>query len=132
MKKYNSIDDYITDKPKHKQKVLQQFRQVIKKAAPHAEELISYGMPAFKQNGFVLVYFAAGKEHYGFYPTPKPIEAFKEKLMSYKTSKGAVQFPLSEPLPEKLIGEIVKYRVKENFDNMQLKEGLKKSNKKTV
>ena len=69
------------------QPVLKQFRKIIKAAAPKTEEVISYGMPAFKQHS-VLVYFAAMKEHYGFYPTTKPIEIFKEKLKPYKTSKG--------------------------------------------
>ena len=117
MKKYSTIDEYISAQPEDRQKVLHQFRQIIKNTAPYAVEVISYGMPAFKQNNIVLVYFAAGKEHYGFYPTPKPIEVFKDKLASYKTSKGAIQFPLDKPLPEKLIIEIVKYRVKDELLN---------------
>ena len=91
MKKYSTIDEYIAEQPEDKQNVLQQFRQIIKKAAPMAEEVISYGMPAFKQNK-VLVYFASFKDHYGFYPTSKPIEVFKDKLTEYKTSKGASPF----------------------------------------
>ena len=82
-------------------------------------------MPAFKQQGSVLIYFALGKMHYGFYPTPKPIEFFKDKLVSYKTSKGAIQFPLDKPLPEKLITEIVKCRARTNPDKMQLKKAPK-------
>ncbi len=129
MKQYTIVDEYINDQPADKQKVLQQFRQIIKKAAPDTEEIISYGMPAFKQNGSVLVYFAAGKEHYGFYPTPEPIKVFKDKLTAYKTSKGAIQFPANKPLPEKLIAEIVKYRIKESFAKSQLKKTSKKSTK---
>ena len=110
--KFSTIDEYIAAQDKERQLVLQQFRKIIKAAAPKAEEIISYGMPAFKQ-GSVLVYFAAGKNHYGFYPTSKPIEIFKNKLKQYKTSKGAIQFPADKPLPEKLITEIVKYRLKE-------------------
>lgn len=92
--------------------MLQQFRQIIKSAAPQSEEVISYGMPAFKQHE-VLIYFAVFKNHYGFYPTSKPVEVFKDKLAPYKTSKGAIQFPLDKPLPQKLITEIVKYRIKD-------------------
>ena len=92
MIKFSNIDEYIAAQDKERQLVLQQFRKIIKAAAPKAVEVISYGMPAFKQ-GSVLVYFAAMKEHYGFYPTSKPIEVFKDKLKPYKTSKGAIQFP---------------------------------------
>ena len=93
MKQYSTIDEYMADQPEDRQKVLKQLRQLIKKAAPDAQEIISYGMPAFKQQGSVLVYFASTKKHYGFYPTPKPIEVFKDKLTQYVTSKGVIQFP---------------------------------------
>ena len=72
MTKFSSIDEYINAQDKKRQPVLQQFRKIIKAAAPQAQEIISYGMPALKQYS-VLVYFAAMKEHYGFYPTSKPI-----------------------------------------------------------
>ena len=72
-------------------------------------------MPTFRFNGN-LVHFAAFKSHIGFYPNPSAIEAFKEKLSSYKTSKGAVQFPFTEPLPFALVTEMVRFRVKENFN----------------
>jgi uncharacterized protein YdhG (YjbR/CyaY superfamily) len=110
--KFSTIDEYIAAQDDEKKPVLQQFRKIIKAAAPQAHEVISYGMPAFKFNS-VLVYFSAMKEHYGFYPTSKPIEVFKDKLKPYKTSKGAIQFPADKPLPKKLITEIVKYRLKE-------------------
>ncbi len=135
MKTYKNIDDYIADQENDKKAVLQQFRQIIKSAAPHSEEVISYGMPAFKQQN-VLVYFASYKDHYGLYPTSKPIEIFKDKLTQYKTSKGAIQFPANQPIPKKLIIEIVKYRVKDNLGKMQLKDLIgkkspaKKSGKK--
>lgn len=117
--KVSSIDDYIALQPVQVREQLELFRYAIKKAAPKAEELISYGMPAFKYHG-VLVYFAVYKKHYGFYPMPKTIEAFKSKLKSYKQSKGAVQFPIDRPLPLKLIGEMVKYRVKLNLEKVKL------------
>ena len=101
--------------PENMKTVLQQLRIAIREAAPQAREAISYQMPTFKLNGN-LVHFAAHKNHIGFYPTPSAIEAFKNRLSSYKTSKGAVQFPLNEPLPLELVKEMVRFRVKENSD----------------
>ncbi len=124
MTKFSNIDEYINAQDKEQQLALQQFRKIIKTAAPQAEEVISYGMPAFKFHD-VLVYFAAAKKHYGFYPTSKPIEVFKDKLKPYKTSKGAIQFPADKPLPEKLITEIVKYRLKEILNKQQIKDSIK-------
>ncbi|MCW3999038.1 MAG: DUF1801 domain-containing protein [Candidatus Bathyarchaeota archaeon] len=109
-----TVDEYIAFFPEKTQVPLRQIRQTIRKAAPEAEETISYQMPAYRQNG-ILVYFAAFKSHIGFFPTPEGVEAFKEKLQAYKTSKGAIRFPLSEPLPLELIGEIVRFRVKQNL-----------------
>jgi uncharacterized protein YdhG (YjbR/CyaY superfamily) len=110
---FRNIDEYIASFPPNIQAKLQQLRQVIHEAAPDAQETISYQMPAIKQNG-VLVYFAAFKNHVGFFPTASGVEAFKDKLAGYKTSKGTIQFPLDEPLPLGLIAEIVRFRVKEN------------------
>jgi uncharacterized protein YdhG (YjbR/CyaY superfamily) len=124
MTKFSTIDEYIAAQDDDRKPALQQFRKIIKAAAPKAEEVISYGMPAFKQ-GSVLVYFAAMKEHCGFYPTSTPIEIFKDKLRSYKTSKGAIQFPVDKPLPQKLITEIVKYRLKEVAENEKQKQLIK-------
>lgn len=122
---HSNIDDYILAQPPHLQSLLQQMRDIIRKAAPKAEEVISYGMPAFK--GFrVLVYFAAAKEHMGFYPTGSGIEAFKNEFGSYKWSKGAVQFPLNEPLPVKLISNIVKFRLAEDKELEAQKSAAKK------
>ena len=109
-----SIDDYINQFPDEIKSKLESIRAAIKKAAPKAAEVISYGMPAFKQNK-VLVYFAAGKNHIGFYPTPKPIVVFKKELEGYKTSKGAIQFPLDKKIPLALISKITKFRVKEDL-----------------
>lgn len=109
-----SIDDYINQFPDEIKSKLESIRAAIKKAAPKAAEVISYGMPAFKQNK-VLVYFAAGKNHIGFYPTPKPIVVFKKELGGYKTSKGAIQFPLDKKIPLALISKITKFRVKEDL-----------------
>jgi uncharacterized protein YdhG (YjbR/CyaY superfamily) len=94
--------------------ILEEIRQTIKDAAPKAHEAISYQMPAFKQNG-ILVWFAVHKNHIGFYPRVSAIEQFKNKLTHYKVSKGAVQFPLDEPIPFDLVKEMVQFRVKENL-----------------
>lgn len=88
------------------------MRQVIKAAAPEATEAIKYQMPTFVFHGN-LVHFAAMKEHIGFYPTPSPIVAFKEELSRYKTSKGAIRFPIGEPIPFGLVSKIVRFRVKQ-------------------
>ncbi len=112
-KKYETIDEYIASFPKKVQVILEEFRKAIKEAAPEAEETISYRMPAFKQNG-ILVWFAAFKNHIGFFPKISAIDAFREKLSAYQTSKGTIQFPINEPLPLELIKEIVRFRVKEN------------------
>jgi uncharacterized protein YdhG (YjbR/CyaY superfamily) len=93
---------------------MKEIRQAIKEVAPNAQKTISYQMPAFKQNG-ILVWFAAHKNHIGFYPRVSAIEAFKDKLASYEVSKGTVQFPLDEPIPFGLIKEMVQFRVKENL-----------------
>jgi uncharacterized protein YdhG (YjbR/CyaY superfamily) len=110
---FKSVDEYIKTFPADVQKILKQVRQTIKKAAPEAEETINYQIPTFKLNG-TLVHFAAFKNHIGFYPGSKAIEDFQKDLVKFKSSKGAIQFPLNEPLPELLISRIVKYRVKEN------------------
>jgi uncharacterized protein YdhG (YjbR/CyaY superfamily) len=107
------IDGYHNSFPADIQKILEQLRQTIKQAAPNATETISYGMPAFKQNK-VLVFYAVHKEHIGFYPTPNPIVYFKDELVKYNTSKGAIQFPVDKPLPLTLIKKIVKFRLKED------------------
>lgn len=109
----NEIDQYILQFPEELQLKLQEIRNVIKEAAPEATEKISWRMPTFYLNGN-LVHFALHKTHIGFYPGPSGVENFKHKLDGYKNSKGAIQFPLSKPLPKELITEIVKFRVTEN------------------
>jgi uncharacterized protein YdhG (YjbR/CyaY superfamily) len=111
---YSTMDEYIAAFPKDVQDILEKLRLTIKKAAPDAEEAISYQMPAFKLHGN-LVYFAAFKNHIGFFPTSSGIKAFREELASFETAKGTVRFPINRPLPLSLIRKIVKYRVKENL-----------------
>jgi uncharacterized protein YdhG (YjbR/CyaY superfamily) len=111
----HDIDEYISFHPESVRIQLEKLRQTICKAAPKAEEVISYQMPAFKLNG-MLVYFAAYKNHIGFYPTGSGIAAFKKELAPYETSKGTVRFPIDQPLPLGLIGKIVKFRAKQNLE----------------
>lgn len=113
-KVFKTVDEYIAAFPKNIQSILEELRQAIRESAPEAEEAVSYQMPAFKLNG-VLVWFAAFKNHIGFYPKTSAIEAFKEELSDYEVSKGTVRFPLDKPIPFDLVKKMVKYRVKENF-----------------
>jgi len=113
--KFKTIDEYVATFPKNVRDVLEEFRRVIRESAPEAEEAISYGMPAFKLNGN-LVYFAAWKNHVGFYPGgSSAVEVFKKELAPYKQSKGTVQFPYDKPIPFDLVKRIVKFRVTENL-----------------
>lgn len=110
---YETVDQYIADFAPEVQELLQSLRKVISEAAPEAVEKISYQMPTWFLHKN-LVHFAAFKNHIGFYPAPRGIEAFKEELARYKGAKGSVQFPIQEPLPYDLIARIVKFRVAEN------------------
>lgn len=123
------IDDYIAAFPVHIQHILEELRSAIKKAAPGVEEKISYQMPAFELKG-ILVYFAAHKNHIGFYPTSSGVEVFKKELSGYNYSKGAIQFPLDKPLPLSLITKIVTFRVKENLGKAETKAKRSKSGNK--
>jgi uncharacterized protein YdhG (YjbR/CyaY superfamily) len=108
-----TIDDYIAGSPRCLQKTLEKIRQTIKKAAPDATEAIKYQIPTFVTPAGNLVHFAACKTHIGFYPSPSGIEKFKEEFAAYKTSKGAVQFPLDSNIPFDLIKRVVEYRLRE-------------------
>jgi uncharacterized protein YdhG (YjbR/CyaY superfamily) len=128
MKKPTSTEEYIAQFPANTQKQLQEIRSIIKKAAPKAEEVISYGMPGYKQHG-MLVWFAGYAHHIGFYPSGSGIEAFKDLLSDYKNSKGAVQFPLGKPLPKKLISDMVKFRAFFDAEIAAVKEAAKAARK---
>ncbi len=104
------VDLYIAEFPVNVQQQLQKLRKIILETVPNAEEIISYKMPAYKCYE-CLVYFAGYKNHIGFYPTGSGIQAFEKEFTHYKYSKGAVQFPINEPLPEDLIVRIVEYRL---------------------
>ena len=109
-----SVNEYIKIFPKEIQILLGKIRNIILSKAPEAIESISYGMPAYKTNGKPLVYFAAYKNHIGFYATPTGHAAFAEELSEYKQGKGSVQFSLDKPIPYDLIERIVIFRVQEN------------------
>lgn len=123
--KPDNFSEYLRLFPASTQKILKQIRSTIKKAAPKAEETMSYGMPAYKLNG-PLVYFAGYKNHIGLYATPSGHSAFKKELAKYKQGKGSVQFPIDEPMPLELITKIVKFRVKENMAKAETKIKIKK------
>src|ERR1044071_5626986 len=106
-RKFKSVDEYLSSLPKPVRVILEKLRKTIKDTAPQAEEVISYNMPAFKLNG-MLVWYAAYDKHIGFYPTASPIIVFKDDLKGYKTSKGAIQFPVEKPIPVTLVKKIVK------------------------
>ena len=116
MKTFSTVDEYVQGFEKETQERLGAIRKLVLETAPQAAESISYGMPAYKVNGKPLVYFGGYKSHIGFYATPTGHKAFEKELSKYKQGKGSVQFPLDEPLPVKLIKEIVLFRLAENQD----------------
>ncbi len=116
-----TVDLYIAEFSPEIQELLVQVREAIRSAVPDAEEMISYQMPAYRKNG-MLVYFAGCKGHIGFYPTNSGISNFEKELASYKTSKGAIQFPLGQPMPLDLIRQIVLFRVAENEEKAKAKQ----------
>lgn len=120
-----TIDEFIATFPEDVRQVLQQLRETIRRAAPAARETINYGIPTFTLNGN-LVHFSAYPRHIGFYPGASGIERFKEELTAYPSSKGAIRFPLLEPLPLDLIARIVAFRVAENMTKPKI--GFRKKN----
>ncbi len=108
-----TFEEYISTQPRMVSERLQTINKIIQKLAPKAVACISYGMPAYKLDGKVLIYFAAHKKHIGLYPYPSAIEAFRVVAQKYKTAKGSIQFQNEEKLPVGLITKIIKYRVGE-------------------
>lgn len=121
---YKTIDEYIALFPLDVQEKMNKLRQVIKDASPDATEKISWQMPTFYLYGN-LVHFAAHKKHIGFYPGESGIENFKHKFAEFKSSKGAVQFPLDKEFPYELIAEIVRFRTAENIRLAEIKSKKK-------
>ena len=122
--KPNSIQEYFSWFTPEIQAKLQQMREILRQAVPEAEEVISYHMPAFKTSE-VLVYYAATKSHLGFYPTSSGVTNFKEELAGYVTSKGAIQFPYGQDLPEQLIVAIAQFRAQEAVERTAAKKKKK-------
>jgi uncharacterized protein YdhG (YjbR/CyaY superfamily) len=118
------IDEYIAPFPPKVRKILEKLRKTVHAAAPGATERISYRMPAFDRKG-ILVYFAAYERHIGFYPTGEGIAAFRKEIAGYKSSKGAIQFPLDEEIPYELVTRIVEHRVARNEEAAALKTAKK-------
>lgn len=105
----HSVDGYIAKQPDEVQPLLQRVRRIIRKALPGAEETISYQIPTYKQDGHYVVYFAAFKQHWSLYPVTSVVRAqLKRELAAYEGSKGTVRFPLSEPVPDRLVERIVR------------------------
>lgn len=109
-----NVDEYLAAFPPHVQAIMETIRATIKEAAPGVEETISYLMPAFKLKGHSLVHIAAYKKHIGLYPAPNGVAQFEDALAMYGSGKGTLKFPLDQPIPFELIGEIVKFRAAEN------------------
>lgn len=124
MRSFESVDEYIQSFPEPTKSLLMQMRELVLAAHPEIEEKIAYGMPAYRYKG-VLVYFAGYARHIGFYPSGEGITAFEKRLSKFKSGKGSVQFPLDQPLPTKLIQDIVEHRVKENEKKERLKSRTK-------
>ena len=122
-----NIDEYISVFPPEIQAILQKVRHAVRAAAPYAEEVISYQMPALKQNG-VLVYFAAFKHHLGFFPPIKGDASLEKAASVYAGEKGNLRFPLDEPIPYDLIKRLTKLRVKQDQENVASKDKTKKRN----
>jgi uncharacterized protein YdhG (YjbR/CyaY superfamily) len=123
---FKTMDGYIAAHPADIRKLLNSMRQAIRKAAPMAEEAVRYGLPTYRLNGN-LVHFGAFKHHIGFYPTPSGIAPFQAELAQFKCSKGAIQFPMNQPLPLSLVARITKHRVAENLsDHAKSRQGTKR------
>jgi uncharacterized protein YdhG (YjbR/CyaY superfamily) len=110
---FKTVDEYIAHFPKDVQPLLKAMRKMILDTAPHAEEMIRYGMPTYKFQGTV-VHFAAFKKHLGFFPGSGPIISFADRLKPYKLGKGTIQFPLDTPLPLALVRDIIVDKIQKN------------------
>ena len=129
MKIYSSVDDYILSPEKDFRPKLELIRQTIKKIVPEAEEVISYGMPAFRYYG-MLAYYAAFKNHYSFFFGPAVTRAFAKDLIGYKTSKATIQIPADKPVPVQLLKSMTKYSARLNEKKVTLKLAAEKKKNK--
>jgi uncharacterized protein YdhG (YjbR/CyaY superfamily) len=119
---FRSVDEYIARHPREVQAILQRVRSTIRKALPAAEEVISYQIPTYKVHGSSVVYFAGWRKHYSLYPaTDQLVAAFKDDLVPYEVNKGTIRFPLSQPVPVKLVGGIAKFLAKAAVERAKVK-----------
>lgn len=124
---FKSVDDYIASQPEAVRGLLERLRSTIRKALPGAEEMISYKIPTYKLHGRPVLYFAGWKQHYSLYPSTAPlVAAFKDDLAPYEVDKGTIRFPLSGPVPMKLIERIAKFRAKEVAEREKAKAAAAK------
>jgi uncharacterized protein YdhG (YjbR/CyaY superfamily) len=124
---FKSVDEYIASQPKTAQRVLKRVRSTIRKAVPRAEETISYGIPTYKLHGRPVLYFGGWKDHYSMYPSSDQLIAvLKEQRAPYEVAKGTIRFPLSEPVPTRLIERIAKLRAKEVAERKKAKATIPK------
>jgi len=124
---YKSVDEYISAQPEELRDALKRMRSTIRKAVPEAEEVISYKMPTYKLRGNRVLYFAGWKQHYALYAaTDSVVAAFKDELAPYEIDKGTIRFPLSAPVPVKLIERIAKFRAKEVVEREEAKATARK------
>ena len=124
---FKSVDEYIASQSEAVQGVLELVRSAIRKAVPNAEELISYKIPTYKLRGGPVIYFAGWKQHYSLYPATNHIVAtFKDDLAVYEVKKGTIRFPLSQPVPVKLIERIAKMRAEEVTEREKAKAAVPK------
>jgi uncharacterized protein YdhG (YjbR/CyaY superfamily) len=119
---FRSVDQYIASKSEAVQRALERVRSTIRRAIPAAEEVISYGMPAYRLHGRIVLYFAGWKQHYALYPSnDRLVAAWKEDLARYDVDKGTIRFPLSEPVPARLIARIARFRAREVAEAAEVK-----------
>jgi uncharacterized protein YdhG (YjbR/CyaY superfamily) len=124
---FKSVSHYIGSQPEGAQGTLRRVRSAIRKAVPRAKESISYGMPTYKLYGDTVLHFAGGKQHYSLYPaTRQVVAAFKDDLAPYEVNKGTIRFPLSQPVPARLIARIAQFRAMEVAQGQKLKEAAPK------
>jgi|SRR6185437_11620641 len=124
---FQSVDEYIGAQPEAARDVLRRVRNAIRRALPEAEEAISYQMPAYKIDSGVVLYFAGWARHYSLYPVSAQLVAeFGDELAPYEVSKGTIRFPLSQPVPVKLIERIAKFRIKEAAQRSQAKAAVQR------
>ena len=123
---FKSVDEYIESQPEAVRGILELVRETIRKAVPQAQEVISYKMPTYLLNGDRLLHFAVWKQHYSIYAATEPVvTAFQKELASYEIEKGTIRFPLSKPVPVKLIERIVKFRAREVGERVKARAARK-------